>query len=65
METICKNCEHAIFCKSWGEYKCLHHARKFTTGLVGCKNHKKQGKDFKKRLCQCDSCVEARKENET
>lgn len=56
MKSICKTCEHSIFCPSWGEYKCLLHAHKFVTGLVRCKDFKERGKDFEEKECHCETC---------
>ena len=64
MDSACKNCEHSIFCPTWGEYKCVLHARKFITGLVGCKDYAARGKNFKGKPCQCETCLERSNEED-
>lgn len=61
---VCKNCEHAIFCPTWGEYKCVKHSRKFISYLVGCKDHKPRGKDFEEKPCRCETCEGRIKDDE-
>jgi hypothetical protein len=64
MKTICKTCEHSIFCPTWGEYKCVLHCNKFITGLVGCDDFKERGKDFEEKPCQCETCSERSNEED-
>lgn len=51
----CADCENAIFCESWGEYKCAvkeMHMR----DIIMCDQYKK-GKDVPKK-CRCETCQE-------
>lgn len=57
-ESICKGCEHAIFCPTWGEYKCMLHTHRFVAGLMECDDIKTHGKDFEEKPCQCKNCME-------
>lgn len=58
MLTICKTCEHSIFCPTWGDYKCMHNARKYILhlGPNECKDFKERGNDFEEKPCHCDFC---------
>lgn len=51
----CKDCEHARFCKTWGEFKCVKHAKNLPSGdTIACSDFKKRKGDVVE--CKCDDC---------
>lgn len=66
MDPICKDCIHSIFCPTWGDYKCVFHARRFIEGLmvVECQDFKERGKDFEEKPCRCAQCLERSSEED-
>lgn len=64
VEPICKICEHSIFCPTWGDYKCVLHARRFISEMAECGDFMVRGKTFKETKCQCSQCAECRTEDE-
>lgn len=61
----CTDCIHAVFCSSWGEYKCLVKERR----IYEPENEARRCKDYKKApkkssedepKCQCKTCITRR-----
>lgn len=63
-ERHCMNCEHSIFCGSWGEYKCLIKIRRIyepEKEAFGCgdfKQVRRNVNDKKETKCRCKRCIE-------
>ena len=57
-EGTCKQCEHAIFCPSMGEYKCVLYCHRvyFPEMIRVC--FKKSKIPVLDRKCRCEICVE-------
>lgn len=57
-EGICKECEYAIFCPSFGEYKCVLYGHRvyFPEMVRVC--FKKSKTPVLDRKCRCEVCVE-------
>ena len=53
----CKDCEHSIFCPTFGEYKCsLYEKRIYFPKLIrSCFVKKKSDKE---KECHCKSCMD-------
>lgn len=52
----CENCESAIFCDTWGEYKCLKKLRRVRDGEAdNCADYKKRKDEMPD--CQCEDCM--------
>lgn len=57
MSTKCKdNCAYAIFCPSFGEYKCTLKQRRIYENKETCNDYAKKTDD-KERKCHCLTCV--------
>lgn len=58
MEHTCETCANAIFCPTWGEYKCLVFLRRnvYEPGKRNnCDKYVKKT-DTKEPVCRCDDC---------
>lgn len=54
----CSTCEHAVYCRSWGEYKCKYKSRKiYDPNRLDCKDYKKK-KPGPLPKCNCKTCLE-------
>ena len=56
---LCPKCVNAIFCNTWGEWKCTAQGRRIYgyKTMTECKFYKKRGKDFKESPCRCEDCL--------
>ena len=54
-EADCKECANAIFCKSWGEYKCKKLFMRLKKFVRGCPNYIKGTPSTE---CHCKTCEE-------
>ena len=56
---LCPNCTSAIFCDTWGQFKCTAKKRYISNYRVvlQCESYKKRPKDYKDRKCQCEDCL--------
>lgn len=58
---LCASCVNAVRCYTWGEWKCLKQAVRFSSYghsmPTKCSDYEKRGKDFKESRCQCDDCL--------
>lgn len=52
----CKDCEHSIFCDSWGEWKCTKYSIKVYSVLTSCPGFEKR--TTKMKPCHCEACLE-------
>lgn len=53
----CKeNCTYAIFCPSFGEYKCEIKQRRIYENTDACKDYKKKT-DKEEKKCHCLTCI--------
>lgn len=53
-------CAHALFCKSFGEYKCdAIHRRIYNAEneCIGCKFHTRRASDDEIKFCHCENCM--------
>lgn len=55
---LCPSCASAIWCDTWGQFKCKTKQR-YITGYktMGCASYKKRPKDFEEPKCQCEDCL--------
>lgn len=61
----CKDgCKHAVFCETWGEYKCLKKKRHISLLLSGCYcgEYEKGTCDISE--CHCEACEGRVKDND-
>lgn len=58
-EPLCPTCANAIFCDTWGQFKCTVKERRITgyKTMTVCGDYKKRPKDFKEPLCHCEDCM--------
>lgn len=58
-EKICKTCNYAVFCPSWGEYKCEMKQYRVGSGVKKdtCEHYKKKTDKNDERKCHCLTCV--------
>lgn len=57
-EQVCKNCEHAIFCPTMGEYKCLLYEHRVYFPDLARVCFKKAKTPVLDKKCRCQVCVE-------
>lgn len=62
VEKSCMNCEHSIFCESWGEYKCLVKSRRIyepENEAIFCDDYKRERRRVgeSESKCQCKTCL--------
>ena len=67
VERHCKNCEHGIFCNSWGEYKCVVLIRRIykpDEEALGCVYYKKKSRKVLQDdpKCRCEHCQSREKD---
>jgi len=55
--TKCETCERAIFCESWGDYKCEWKQGRIYKKIKTCKGYKKKAADFEEKKCHCLVCM--------
>ena len=68
-EKSCMDCENAIWCETWGEFKCTAKVRRIyepENEARGCEDFKKEhhSKYFEKPKCQCETCLSRSGEEE-
>lgn len=56
-KSLCPSCASAIFCPTWGQFKCRTKKRYITGCKTICGSYKKRPKDFKEPRCQCEDCL--------
>ena len=52
----CADCEHHIFCNSWGDYKCEVKEMRIYKSPESCESFKKIGSGYKDKKCHCKTC---------
>lgn len=57
MKTCKDGCEHAVFCRSFGEYKCTLKQKRIYNTSKPCDEYKEKKKDAKEKKCQCLVCM--------
>ena len=58
----CKSCEHAIYCPSWGEYRCVKKMKRIMDPVdLDCETFEKR-KPGRVKPCNCNTCMERAKE---
>lgn len=61
----CKHCKYAIFCPTWGEYKCTKHEIWKTRPDEICSEYAELGKNDEEKVCRCKDCEERIFEDDT
>lgn len=57
----CKSCIHAIFCPTWGDYKCVKLAVRLKSDrkvlMTPCHLYEGRPKNFMEKPCRCEDCM--------
>lgn len=63
---LCPTCSSAIFCETYGEYKCTEKKRRIygVAQMTECKEYKKRPAGWKEMPCRCEDCLKNEKLSE-
>lgn len=60
-QNLCTSCVNCVRCYTWGEWKCLKQAVRFTSHghsmPTKCSDYEKRDNNFKEPKCQCKDCL--------
>lgn len=56
-KTLCSSCTGAIWCETWGQYKCIIKERHITGRKSVCGTYTKRPSNWKEKPCQCEDCL--------
>lgn len=56
-KNLCSTCSSAIWCKTWGQYKCTTKQRHIAGIKTTCASYKKRPANWKEMPCRCKTCL--------
>ena len=60
----CEDCANAIYCQSWGEFKCEVKQARLRKKVRVCKSYKKKDANAEEKKCHCLICMARENESE-
>ena len=57
MNSNCTTCVNGVWCRVWGEWKCLTRKKRYPVAVENCLDHKKRPTSMDEPKCQCEDCL--------